>query len=81
MLKAPPELQIRFERCLEVAGVASHERSEFRKWLRFYLDFCGKYGFPDAERRSLPSFLSKLASKNQSPARREQAGRAVGLYL
>lgn len=49
-------------------------------WLRFYLDFCFKYREPPREADSLQPFLQKLAAKNQSREKQEQAARAVGLY-
>ena len=52
----------------------------YRKWLRFYLDFCHKYGHSYAGAESLPPFLDKLASKGQSDALRSQAAAAVELY-
>jgi len=29
----------------------------YKKWLRFYPDFCRKYQFPETERKSLDHFL------------------------
>ena len=29
----------------------------YKKWFRFYLDFCRKYHFPEIERKSLDHFL------------------------
>ena len=80
MLKVPVDVQTGFDQKLDAVGVARPEQSEYRKWLRFYLDFCGKYGFDPNRASSLPPFQTKLASKNQSSARQAQAGRAVNLY-
>lgn len=52
----------------------------FLTWLRFYLDFCHKYQHPPRDPDSLQPFLHKLAAKNQSPAKQEQAAHAVRLY-
>lgn len=49
-------------------------------WLRFYLDFCQKYQHPPRDPDSLQPFLHKLAARNQSRVRQEQAARAVSLY-
>jgi hypothetical protein len=47
--------------------------------VRFYLDFCDKYGHAPRSRASLGPFLAKLASKNQSAAQQQQASQAVKL--
>jgi len=66
---------------MAAAEVAVQERWYYRKWLRYYLDSCGRHGRPAAEETSLGPFLEKLASKNQSTAQRQQAAQAVRLYL
>jgi integron integrase len=81
MVKVPDKLWAKFERCLMAEGVAENEWGEHRKWLRYYLDFCHKYKHGYADAGSLEPFLEKLKSKRQRPARREQAGRAVSIYL
>jgi len=35
----------------------------YRKWLRYYLDFCQKYGFRQSDTKSLPHFIKKLKEK------------------
>jgi hypothetical protein len=75
------ETVLAYDRRLERAAVAESERGAFRKWVRFYLDFCGKYGHPPRERSSIPAFLAKLASKNQPEANQKQALRAVNLLI
>jgi hypothetical protein len=53
--------------------------ADFRKWVRFYLDFCEKYGHPPRSSDSLAPFLAKLGQKNQGEDRISQAGQAVSL--
>jgi integron integrase len=79
MLQVPRDLQDRYEEALGAASIGRELRADYRKWLRFYLDFCGKYDHPATS--SVPLFMAKLAEKNQSEARRLQASEAVGLYL
>ena len=81
MLQVPEVTGRRFEAAMAAAEVAVQEWWYYRKWLRYYLDFCGKYGRPPAEETSLGPFLEKLASKNQSAAQCRQAAQAVRLYL
>ncbi len=66
---------------LEAAAIPERERSAYRKCMRYYLDFCGRYGHSPRSGSSLGPFLAKLASKGQSPGQREQASLAIGVLL
>ena len=35
-----------YERRMERTGVPARERPSYLRWVRFYLDFCQKYGHP-----------------------------------
>jgi integron integrase len=80
MLGVPPELARLYDTRLEREGVAAEHRPHYRKWLRFYWDFCHKYSFAPTDRQSFPAFDEKLRTKNQSEAQRKQAYHAVSLY-
>ena len=80
MIKVPDALWRKFERYLSAADVLRHEHGNYRKWLRFYLDFCSKYRYEYANADSIPPFLEKLASKRQDSIAREQAGKSVSIY-
>ena len=54
------ETWVAFERRLDRAGVPVPQRPDYRKWVRFYLDFCHKYGHPPRAPTSLESFVTKL---------------------
>jgi len=60
-------------------GSKQNHRS-FKKWLRYYLDFCEKYQFPAARKESLPEFLGKLREKRQTRAQQEQGPLGSGLH-
>ena len=64
-----------------IGGVCVQERAHYLRWIRFYLDFCQKYGHGPRQLSSIPRFLEKLASKKQSEAARGQASLAVHLLL
>ncbi len=72
---------VAYERRMERAGVPVRERVGYLRWVRFYLDFCQKYGHPPREASSIPLFLEKLASKQQPAAARSRASQAVHLLL
>ena len=81
MQSVPPEVWADFERRLDEMRVPPPQRPDYRKWVRFYFDFCHKYGHCTGAPASRGPFLAKLASKNQSVAQRSQASAAVGLLL
>ena len=54
--------------------------THYLKWLRYYLDFCHKYGFDESSPQSLPDFIKKLKEKNQTAEQQKQAGSAVHIY-
>jgi hypothetical protein len=80
MLRIPSALQSQFEECLRNKAIPKETHGLYRKWLRYYLDFCQKYDFPDAQRESLPPFLGKLAEKKQTKEQLEQAAHTIALY-
>lgn len=80
MLKVPAALTQKYDRLLVNSDIAPREYPACRKWLRFYLDFCKKYGHGYADTDSLALFLNKLKSKNQNDRQQNQAGKAVRLY-
>lgn len=63
MLHLPPELSARFDETLSRHAIPVYQQPHYRKWLRFYLDFCAKYGHAALERTSVRAFLRKLAEK------------------
>ncbi len=54
--------------------------SSYRKWLRYYLDFCQKYGFRQSDTKSLPHFIKKLKEKKQTDQQQKQAVDAISIY-
>ena len=81
MQQVPAEISAAFERRLDLAQVPSAQRPDYQKWVRFYFDFCHKYGHSPTLPASLGPFLTKLASRNQSVGQRSQASAAVRLLI
>ena len=48
--------------------------------LRWYFDFCHKYGFSKSNPQSLPKFIRKLKEKRQTDAQQKQANQAILIY-
>ncbi len=80
MLNLPDELLRQFNLILDQGSYPENSQHFYRKWLRFYWDFCKKYGHDPFHRSSLPLFLEKLEQKGQSDQLREQAHQAILLF-
>jgi integron integrase len=80
MLPIPQELQAQFEQHLAKRLIPNGLHGVYKKWLRYYLDFCQKYRFPPGHTQSLPRFIQKLQEKRQTSAQQEQAAHAIKLY-
>ena len=81
MQSIPKNVAFAFEKRLEADGLNPSMRVEYRKWLRYYLDFCAKYRHPPGDRDSLPEFLRKLSSKGQGVERQQTAAASVQVYF
>ncbi|NNC87025.1 MAG: integron integrase [Akkermansiaceae bacterium] len=80
MRMIPVVLERAYLACLESRGVSRCVQWAWRKWLRYYLDFCGKYEHPERDRESLQAFLQKLAEKGQDTGRQAEAAASIGLF-
>ena len=81
MIDVSRELLAAFDSHLVGEEIPERLHRFYRKCLRFYLDFCLKYGHDPSNRKSLPPFLEKLAEKRQPGNLRIQAAHAVSLFL
>lgn len=80
MITLPKALLDKYDDWLEREAVDANRHGEHRKWLRYYLDFCHKYGNGYLDELSLGLFAEKLQDKGQHPFQIEEASRAVRLY-
>ena len=80
MLNIPPDLLGRFVAVLEERGVPLAQHSYYKKWLRYYVDFCDKYRLEATSSKSQAQFLDKLSEKKQTDWQIKQAAHAVSLY-
>lgn len=76
-----PDANPKYSEILLSRKVSPSQWGEYKKWVRFYLHFCSKYLHNPADVRSLPLFIEKLRSKNQSERQRAQAQIAVEFYM
>ncbi len=80
MQTIPADVIELYERKLSKARVPVSSRDFYKKWLRYFLDFCHKYGYDASDPESLAPFGEKLRSKGQSLAYQRQAEHAVIIY-
>jgi integron integrase len=80
MLDIPSALREQFEEYLQNKPIPKSSRGAYKKWLRYYMDFCRKYNFPPIRKESLPRFIRKLQEKKQTKVQQEQAVKAITLY-
>ena len=80
MITLPQAIIDKFNDWLKREAVDARRHGEYRKWLRYYLDFCHKYGHGYLDERSLGLFTEKLNGKGKRPFQIEEAARAVRLY-
>jgi hypothetical protein len=80
MSRIPDDIQGRFEKSLAHESVPEGIRPSYRKWLRYYFDFCHKYQYDMSSRESLKPFLKKLAEKNQPANLKRQTSHVVSIF-
>ncbi len=80
MIKIPDALQKKYKMLLMNSDIPVSEYAGYKKWLRYYLDFCKKYQHADVDSKSLSLFIKKLKEKKQPSSRQSQAAKAVELY-
>ena len=72
MRKIPTSTTTQFNALLNKNNIPKTYQNHYLKWLRYYLDFCHKYGFSESNSQSLPKFVRKLKEKRQTDAQQKQ---------
>ncbi|MCD6485824.1 MAG: hypothetical protein J7K35_00635 [Syntrophobacterales bacterium] len=65
MLKIPESVVASFGSFLTDRNIPATSHGYYKKWFRYYLDYCHKYRFYYLNSDSLPNFLNKLKEKNR----------------
>jgi integron integrase len=81
VIQIPALLIGRYLTHIRARGVSSNDFPEYKKWLRYYLDFCAKYRIIGGDAERLQMFIDKLKLKNQTEAQQRRAACAVQLYF
>jgi len=81
MLPIPDDILKPFDAIMAKKAVPFTSRTDYRKWLMYYLDFRAKYPPPDSRSEQVRLFIEKLRSKNQSQEKLQQAADALSLFF
>ena len=77
----PKDILIQFDDILKQRNVPLSSHTDYRKWLRYFLDYRSKYSPPENKSDQVRLFAEKLRSKNQTSKQLEEAADAVSLLF
>jgi len=80
MLPVPAKIDSGFFAFLEKRGIKPTYHNYYKKWLRYYLDYCFKYHCDPLNPQSLTNFLNKLKEKKQTAFQQKQAHESIGIF-
>ncbi len=80
MIKIPQQTMQQFETRLIKEKIPSDKHNSFKKWLRYYIDYCHKYKQHHQNSESLPGFINKLREKKQSKQQQKHAFDSIIIY-
>lgn len=66
MLKIPAQTLLPYDELLVKRAVPELSHFSYKKWLRYYLDFCHKFRFELSKSGNFSGFLNKLKDKKQN---------------
>ena len=81
MFAIPNAVMNQYDAVLRTRAVPISQRSDYKKWLRFFYDFCAKYPVPDSTSERVRLFSEKLRAKKQTEVQCEMAAHAISLYF
>jgi hypothetical protein len=77
----PADILEQYSAVLKKRADPALRHADYRKWLRYYVDFRGKYTLPDSKSEDVRLFIQKLREKRQTPEQQKQAADALSLYF
>jgi len=82
MFAPPISVMDQFDAVLRALMIPASLLPDYKKWLRYYLDFCAKYPVElNCASGQEQLFSEKLRQKNQNAEQRKQADQAIKLYI
>jgi hypothetical protein len=80
MIAITNDVSSQYDAVLKNQEIPVSQYADYKKWLRFFLDFRAKYPEPNGATARVQPFLEKLREKKQSEEQRKQAAHAIALY-
>ena len=77
----PTNVLVQFDAILKRRNIPVDAHNDYRKWLRYFLDFRAKHSLPDSRSEQVRLFAEKLRSKKQTAVQQAQAADAVSLFF
>jgi hypothetical protein len=71
----------RYESILKKREVPIASFKDYKKWLRYFHDFCAKHPVPEPKSEQVRLFIEKLREKKQTGAQCRQAAHAISIYF
>jgi integron integrase len=81
MQPVPVDMLSQFNALLDKRSVPVALHDDYRKWLRYFLDFCERYAPPAERSEQVRLFVEKLRSKGQSGKSLHHAAHALSLFF
>jgi hypothetical protein len=81
MQPIPDDILMQFNAVLTQKAVRSSLHDDYRKWLRYYLDFRVKYPPPDIKSEQVRLFIEKMRTKGKSGKDLHHAAHALSLFF
>jgi integron integrase len=81
MLPIPSDILMQFNAVLTQKAVPSSLHDDYRKWLKYYLDFRVKYPPPDKKSEQVRLFIEKMRSKGKTGKDLYHAAQALSLFF
>jgi len=81
MKQIPTQINTLYDRHLSNKAIPKKDYFYYKKWLRYYLDFCFKYNHNKTNKQLLDLFIEKLKEKRQIQQQQKQAFHAISLYF
>jgi hypothetical protein len=79
MIVIPSDILASYEAVLIKRAIPASRHPDYKKWIRYYLDFCDKHSVPDSRSERVRLFIGKLTEKKQTTEQQKQAAYAVSL--
>jgi hypothetical protein len=81
MLPIPSDIASAFEAVLKKRVIPISRHADYKKWLRYFLDFRSKYKLPDSRSEQVRLFVQKLRDRKQTADQQKHAAYALSLFF